>query len=92
MTPSTKRSTTNEKKRREMDATVACIDQIKEPVAVETRAAWFPRGTRPSVELSGQRDWTCFPEPITEDGDRFFSRFEQYVTAEHAKHFSLLLC
>ncbi|ELY98555.1 transposase [Natrialba aegyptia DSM 13077] len=29
---------------------------------------------------------------ITEDGDRFFARFEEYVTAEHAKHFSLALC
>jgi len=29
---------------------------------------------------------------ITEDGDRFFSRFEEYVTAEHAKHFILALC
>ncbi len=29
---------------------------------------------------------------ITEDGDRFFSRFEEYVTAEHAKHFILVLC
>lgn len=26
------------------------------------------------------------------DGDRFFSRFEEYVTAEHAKHFILALC
>jgi transposase len=29
---------------------------------------------------------------ITEDGDRFFSRFEEYVTAEHARHFILALC
>jgi len=29
---------------------------------------------------------------ITEDGDRFFSRFTEYVTAEHAKHFILALC
>ena len=29
---------------------------------------------------------------ITEDGDRFFSRFKEYVTAEHAKHFILALC
>ncbi len=29
---------------------------------------------------------------ITKDGDRFFSRFEEYVTAEHAKHFILALC
>jgi hypothetical protein len=39
-----------------MDATIVCIDQIKKSVQVEPRAAWFPRGTRPSVELSGQRD------------------------------------
>ena len=69
-----------------MDATVVCIDQIKKPVQVEPRAAWFPRGTRPSVELSGQRDWTCLLGAITEDGDRFFSRFTEYVTAEYAKH------
>jgi transposase len=29
---------------------------------------------------------------ITEDGDRFFSRFTEYVTGEHAKHFILALC
>jgi transposase len=29
---------------------------------------------------------------ITEDGDRFFARFEEYVTADHAKHFILSLC
>nr|WP_206335677.1 IS630 family transposase [Natronolimnobius sp. AArcel1] len=80
------------KKRRQMDATVVCIDQTKKSVQVEPRAAWFPRGTRPSVELSGQRDWTCLLGAITEDGDRFFSRFEEYVTAEHAKHFILALC
>ncbi|MFC7197819.1 IS630 family transposase [Halosimplex aquaticum] len=80
------------KKRREMDATVVCIDQTKKSVQVEPRAAWFPRGTRPSVELSGQRDWTCLLGAITEDGDRFFSRFEEYVTADHAKHFILALC
>ncbi|MFC6716702.1 IS630 family transposase [Halovalidus salilacus] len=80
------------KKRRELDATVVCIDQTKKSVQVEPRAAWFPRGTRPSVELSGQRDWTCLLGAITEDGDRFFARFEEYVTAEHAKHFILALC
>jgi hypothetical protein len=67
-----------------MDATVVCIDQTKKSVQVEPRAAWFPRGTRPSVELSGQRDWTCLLGAITEDGDRFFSRFTEYVTADHA--------
>ncbi|ELY96127.1 transposase [Natrialba chahannaoensis JCM 10990] len=29
---------------------------------------------------------------ITEDGDRFFSRFEEYVTTEHAKQIMLALC
>ncbi len=33
-----------------------------------------------------------FVGAITEDGDRFFSRFERYVTGEHAKHFILTLC
>ncbi|MFC7198017.1 IS630 family transposase [Halospeciosus flavus] len=80
-----------QKKRREMDATVVCIDQTKKSVQVEPRAAWFPRGTRPSVELSGQREWTCLLGAITENGDRFFSRFTEYVTAEHAKHFILAL-
>ncbi|GAA0303028.1 hypothetical protein GCM10009066_16350 [Halarchaeum salinum] len=75
-----------------MDATVVCIDQTKKSVQVEPRAAWFPRGTRPSVELSGQREWTCLLGAITEDGDRFFSRFTEYVTGEHAKHFILALC
>ncbi len=75
-----------------MDATVVCIDQTKKSVQVEPRAAWFPRGTRPSVELSGQRDWTCLLGAITALGDRFFTRFEEYVTAEHAKHFILALC
>jgi len=61
-------------------------------VQVEPRAAWFPHGTRPSVELSGQRDWTCLLGAITEDGDRFFSQFTEYLTAEHAKYFILALC
>lgn len=29
---------------------------------------------------------------MTADGDCFFSRFQEYVTAEHAKHFILALC
>jgi hypothetical protein len=74
-----------------MDATVVCIDQTKKSVQVEPRSAWFPHGTRP-VELSGQRDWTCLLGAITENGDRFFSRSEEYVTAEHAKHFILESC
>ena len=75
-----------------MDATVVCLDQTKKSVQVEPRAAWFPRGTRPSVDLSGQRDWTCLLGAITENGDRFFSRFDEYVTGDHAKHFILVLC
>nr|WP_245242776.1 IS630 family transposase [Natronococcus sp. JC468] len=82
----------DQKKRAEMDATIVCIDQTKKSVQVEPRAAWYPRGTRPSVEFSGQRDWTCLLGAITEDGDRFFSRFTEYVTAEHAKHFILASC
>ena len=56
---------------------------------VEPRAAWFPCGTRPFIELSGRRDWTCLLGTTTADGDRFFSRFTEYVTDEHAKHFIL---
>jgi hypothetical protein len=74
-----------------MAATVACIEQTKKSVQVEPCAAWFPRGTRPSVELSGQRDWTCLLGSITEDDDRFSSQFGEYGTADHAKHFILLL-
>jgi hypothetical protein len=48
-----------------MDATVVCIDQIKKSVQFETRAAWFSRGMKPSVELSRQRDWTCLLCVIT---------------------------
>jgi hypothetical protein len=50
------------------------------------------RGTQPSVELSGQHDWTCLLAAITVFSDRFFARFEEYVTAEHAEHFILVLC
>jgi protein associated with RNAse G/E len=75
-----------------MDATIVCIDQTKKSVQAEPRAAWFPRGTRPSIKFSGQRDWTCLLGTITEDGGRFFSRFTEYVTAEHAIHFILALC
>jgi len=72
-----------------MDASVVCIDQIKKSVQVEPRAAWFPRGTRPSVELSGQRDWMYLLGAITEGGDHFFSRVTEYGTAEHAKQIIL---
>ncbi len=36
-------------------------------------------------------DWTCLLGATTENGDRFFARFEEYVTAEHAKHIILVL-
>jgi hypothetical protein len=74
-----------------MDATIVCIDQTKKSVQIEPRAARISRGTRPSVELSAQRDWTCLLGAITEDGDRFYSRFEEYVTPEHAKNFTSAL-
>jgi len=45
-----------------------------------------------TVKLSGQRDWTCLLGAITEDGERYFSRFTEYVTADHAKHFISALC
>jgi transposase len=79
------------KKRREMDATVVCIDQTKTSVNGDPTQAWFQRNSRPSVELSGLRDWTCLLGAVTEDGRSFFSRFSEYVTAEHAKHFILAL-
>jgi len=69
-----------------------CIDQTRLPVQVEPTHAWFPQNSKPSVDLSGQRDWTCLLGAITEDGRRFFSRFTEYVTAEHAKHSILALC
>lgn len=53
--------------------------------------AWFRRNSRPSVELSGLRDWTCLLGAVTDDGRSFFSRFPEYVTAKHAKHFILAL-
>ncbi len=47
------------------------VDKIS--VQVEQRAAWFPRSTRLSVELSGQRDWPCLFGAITEMVIAFFS-------------------
>ena len=67
--PTKKRSTLRSKKRAEMDATVVCIDQTKKSVQVEPRAAWFPRGSEPAVELSGYRDWTCLLGAVTDDGE-----------------------
>jgi len=45
--------------------------------ACRVGSAWH----RPSVELSGQRDWTCLLGAITEDGDCFLSQFTEYVIA-----------
>lgn len=43
------------------------------------------RGTRASVELSGQRDWPYLPGAIIENGDRFFCRCEQSLTVDPGK-------
>lgn len=72
-----------------MDAKIVCIDQTKLSVQVEPRAAWFPRGERAAVELSGQRDWTCLLGAITDEGERYFCKIDEYITADHAKHFIL---
>ena len=69
-----------------------CIDQTKTSVNGDPTQAWFRRNSQPSVELSGLRDWTCLLGAVTEDGRTFFSRFSEYVTAEHAKHYILALC
>jgi hypothetical protein len=45
------------KKRREMDVTVVCIDQTRYLCELNRVPSWFPRGTRPSVELSSRRAW-----------------------------------
>jgi hypothetical protein len=75
-----------------MDATAVCLDQTKQSVRVEPRATWVPENTRPSVALSGQRDWACVLCAITEGGDRLFSRVNECVTAEHAKQFPPAVC
>lgn len=74
-----------------MDAQVVCIDQTKKSAHVKLRATWFPHDIQPSVELAGQRDRTHLWGAITENGDRFFSRLEEYVTADHAEHFIIIL-
>jgi hypothetical protein len=58
--------TMNSKKRQEVDGTGPRIDQTKKSMQVESRIVWFPRGTRPSVELFKQRGWTCPLSTITE--------------------------
>lgn len=82
-----KKSTTSSKKGREMDASVVCIGQAKKSVQLKPRAAWFRRGTRPSIGLSTQRDWTRLLGAITEDRDRFFSRFAECATTKYARYF-----
>jgi transposase len=72
-----------------MDATVVCIDQTKTSVNSDPTKAWFRWNSRPSVELSGLRDLTCLLGAVTEDGESFFARFPEYVTADYAKHFIL---
>lgn len=80
------------KKRRGMDATVVYVGQRKNSERVEPCSAWFPCGTRPSVELPGQRDWTCVLGAIAESSDRFCPRFDEYVTVTHATDFTLASC
>jgi transposase len=72
-----------------MDATVVCIDQTKKSVQVEPRGFRAARDRPSSCQdnATGRVCWARSP-----DGDRFFSRFEEYVTADHAKHFILALC
>lgn len=74
-----------------MDALIVYIDQTKKYTHIEPPAARKPRATLPSAELPGQRDWTFLLGAITKDGDQFFSRFEEYGIACHAKHFILNL-
>jgi len=74
-----------------MDGLVVCIDQTKTSVNGDPTQAWFRQNSHPSVKISGLRDWTCLLGAVTEDGRSFFSRFTEYVTAEHAKHFILAL-
>jgi hypothetical protein len=69
-----------------MDATLVRIEQPKKSVRVDPCAARVPEGARPSAASSSHRDWTCVLGAITEAGDRFASRFDEYVPAEYAKH------
>jgi hypothetical protein len=54
-----------------MDATVVCIDQTEKYLQAEPHAAWFRCDTRPSVEPSDQKGWTCLFVMRAEDGERF---------------------
>jgi hypothetical protein len=68
-----------------MDPAVVRISRTTNSVQPEPRVAWVPHATRPTVELSDQRDWTCLLGVVAEDGDYLFSRITEYVTADHAK-------
>lgn len=52
----------------------------------------IPRGTRRSVERSGQHDWPCVSGANTENRARFVARCQEYVTAARATHFILAVC
>jgi len=41
------------------------------------------------IDLSSQRDWTCLLGAITENGDRFFSRFTEYITEVQGESLAL---
>ena len=68
-----------------------CIDHTRTSVRVEPTQAWFPRGSKPSVELSGQRDWTGVLGAVSEDGEEFYCQSDEYITSEHARQFILAL-
>lgn len=79
------------KMRRELDATVVCIDQTKTSVNGPPTIARFQRNSQPSEELWGLRAWTRLLGAVTDDGRSLFSRFPETVTGEHARHFILAL-
>ena len=55
-----------------LDTTLVCIDSTRMSVRVEPTKAWFPRNSKPAVELSDQRKWTGVLGAINEDGRTFF--------------------
>lgn len=80
------------KKRREMDGIVVCIDQTKK--ICPSRVAYHMVSTRHAVVRRIART-TRLDVSLRRDhrvGDRFLFRFEEYVTADHTKHFILALC
>jgi hypothetical protein len=54
---------------------------------VEPRATWLSRGT-PPLNCLGNGTGPAYWGLITEAGNRFFSTFEEYITAKYAKHWS----